>query len=86
MRFPTDLPWRDFVAILGELGYTLQNTKGGAARSFYNEHGSPPTHTFHEPHGGRGLRKGTLRAYVSRLGLSRSEFLALLARVRGRIN
>ncbi len=77
---PAQLRWREFTAVLRKLGYELYKSKKGSARTFHNPNREPPFDfvTFHEPHGSDTLRKGTLREYVRKLGLSHKEFLELL--------
>ena len=77
-ELPADLPWREFARVLRKLEYELSREGPGASRTFRNEHRSPEFVTFHEPHGKRGLPKGTLRMYIRKLDLERDEFLELL--------
>lgn len=80
-ELPKQLRWREFVAVLTNLGYTLQWSKRGAARAFSNPNREPNLVTFHEPHRPDTLRKGTLREYVRKLRLTRQEFLSLLNKI-----
>ncbi|HEX9764208.1 MAG TPA: type II toxin-antitoxin system HicA family toxin [Candidatus Acidoferrales bacterium] len=75
---PRQLRWREFTAVLRKLGYELHKSNKGSARTFRNLNRQPPFVTFHEPHGSDTLRKGTLREYIRKLGLSHAEFLQLL--------
>jgi predicted RNA binding protein YcfA (HicA-like mRNA interferase family) len=77
---PSDLRWGDFVRVLSKLGYSLYENKRGSARTFHNPFAAPERQfvTFHEPHGSNRIRKGTLREYVSKLGLEHDNFLAFL--------
>lgn len=75
---PNELRWRDFEHVLKKLGYTLYKSRGGSARTFRNPDRTPDLVTFHEPHGSKGLRKGTLREYLRKLNLGHDEFLKLL--------
>lgn len=78
---PTQLKWREFVRVVGLLGYVQYGQQAGSARSFKNDNppaGKPPIVTFHEPHGSATIPLGTLRSYIRKLGISRDEFLTLL--------
>ena len=76
-ELPADLPWRDFARVLRKLEYKICREGPGSARTFRNEHRSPEFATFHQPHGKRGIPKGTLM-YIRKLELGREEFLVLL--------
>lgn len=78
---PSQLEWRHFVAVLSKLGYGLQKSSRGSARTFHNSLREPRFVTFHEPHQPRTLPKGTLRAYIRKLRLSPREFLNLLEQI-----
>ncbi|MFQ5925896.1 MAG: type II toxin-antitoxin system HicA family toxin [Terriglobia bacterium] len=78
---PSQLPWRDFRAVLTKLGYILHRSSRGSARTFHNPNREPQFVTFHEPHRPKTLPKGTLREYVRKLQLSPREFLNLLEQV-----
>lgn len=75
---PSDLSWSDFLRVLSKLGYGLYKSKRGSARTFRSASRQPEFASFHEPHGSQGLKKGTLREYIRKLGLSPEEFLQLL--------
>ena len=77
-ELPADLPWREFEKVLRKLEYQLFKPGPGSARTYRCEHRSPEFVTFHEPHGKRGIPKGTLRMYIRKLELEREEFLELL--------
>lgn len=64
--------------VLKKLGYLPLPNKKGAARHFKNDDRDPPIVTFHEPHGSREIRHGTLRENVRKLKLTKDEFLDLL--------
>ncbi|MGH9698118.1 MAG: type II toxin-antitoxin system HicA family toxin [Candidatus Acidiferrales bacterium] len=75
---PAQLKWGDFVRVVKKLGYEACKPKGGSARNFKNCQLSPPIVTFHEPHGSDPVRKGTLREYIRKLGITKERFLELL--------
>ncbi len=72
-KLPTQLRWSEFVAALKYLNYRPLKSKRGAARSF-ERLADGEIVTFHEPHGGDTLRKGTLSEYIRKLGITREEF------------
>jgi predicted RNA binding protein YcfA (HicA-like mRNA interferase family) len=75
---PGDLPWRDFERVLRILDYQLFKAGAGSARTYRNPNRDPEFVTFHEPHGKRGIPKGTLRSYVRQLQMEKEEFMDLL--------
>lgn len=76
---PRQLPWRQFVPVLTRLGYVQLPNKSGASRTFKNTAGRRPLFvTFHEPHKGHPIARGTLREYVSKLELTPDEFMGIL--------
>jgi predicted RNA binding protein YcfA (HicA-like mRNA interferase family) len=76
-KLPTQLKWRQFVAVLKVLGYEQLRSKGGSARHF--QRGTEDPVTFHEPHGSDTLRQGTLTEYLRKLGVTRDQFEAVLS-------
>jgi predicted RNA binding protein YcfA (HicA-like mRNA interferase family) len=77
-KLPNQLPWRDFVRVLKQLGYDLFESKPGSARVFFCPTRSPDLVVFHEPHGKEPLREGTLPEYLRKLQISREQFLQIL--------
>lgn len=78
-EFPKHLGWREFTLVLKQLGYEpSKHKKRGSARDFVNVERDPPVVTFHEPHGKDTIPRGTLGMYVSKLKLSKEQFLELL--------
>lgn len=71
-NLPSDLRWEDFLRVLKRLGYILHKSKSGSSRTFIK--GNKPV-TFHQPHGGRPIPRGTLRSYIEKLGVEENEFL-----------
>jgi predicted RNA binding protein YcfA (HicA-like mRNA interferase family) len=77
-ELPTQVPWRRFVCVLRNLGYTAQKTKQGSIRSFVNPGRIPNVVSFREPHPGKNLGATMLRKYLQRLLLNEDEFMQLL--------
>jgi predicted RNA binding protein YcfA (HicA-like mRNA interferase family) len=77
-RLPTQVPWRDFLRVLRQLGYAEQKGKAGSARYFFNPARNPNSVSLREPHPGTNLNKARLRAYLRKLNLTEDEFLHLL--------
>jgi predicted RNA binding protein YcfA (HicA-like mRNA interferase family) len=77
--FPKHLGWREFCLVLKQLGYEpSKHKKRGAARDFLHPTRDPQVVTFHEPHGKDTIPRGTLGLYLSKLRLTKEEFLELL--------
>jgi hypothetical protein len=72
------VPWRDFVYVLRQLGYVAQKGKAGSTRYFFNPTRSPNSVSFNEPHPSDSLYKPVLRRYLRRLQLAEDEFMRLL--------
>jgi predicted RNA binding protein YcfA (HicA-like mRNA interferase family) len=77
-HLPMQVPWRDFVCVLRELGYAAQKGKAGSKRYFVNPARNPTSVSFNEPHPGDNLRQNMLRIYLQELQLTEDEFLRLL--------
>jgi len=77
---PSQLPWRRFVCLLRDLGYRPLNSHRGSLRQFFCPSRSPNLVSFHEPHSGETLHKGTLNDCLRKLQLSPNEFAQLLGR------
>jgi predicted RNA binding protein YcfA (HicA-like mRNA interferase family) len=78
-EFPKHLGWREFCLVLKQLGYEpSKHKKRGSARDFVNLERDPPVVTFHEPHGKDSIPRGTLGEYVTKLKLTKEEFVNLL--------
>jgi len=78
--FPTQFHWRRFVCLLRDLGYRPLKSNRGSLRHFFNPTHRPNLVSFHEPHTGDTMHKGTLRDSVRKLQLSAEEFIQLLGR------
>lgn len=59
------------------LEYDELPSSGGSARHF--QRGNDDPLTFHQPHGGKTLKQGTLTEYLRKLGIGRETFMAALA-------
>ncbi|MBZ5572901.1 MAG: type II toxin-antitoxin system HicA family toxin [Acidobacteriia bacterium] len=77
---PTQLPWRRFVCLLRDLGYRPLKSRRGSMRQFFCPTRSPNLVSFHEPHSGDTLHKGTLNDCLRKLRLNPDEFAQLLGR------
>ena len=77
-ELPTQVPWRRFVCVLRNLGYTAQKTKQGSIRSFMNPGRIPNVVSFREPHRGENVSQRMLRQYLRKLVLAPDEFMQLL--------
>ena len=77
---PTQLPWTRFVSVLRDLGYRQLKSRRGSLRQFFSSTRSPNLISFHEPHPGQTLHKGTLNNCLRRLRPSADEFAQLLER------
>jgi predicted RNA binding protein YcfA (HicA-like mRNA interferase family) len=77
---PPQLPWRRFVCVLRDLGYRPLKSHRGSLRQFFCPTRSPNLVSFHEPHTGDTLNKGTLNDCLRKLRLSPDEFAQLLGR------
>lgn len=58
------------------LGYVELRSSGGPARHF--QRGEEDPLTFHEPHGGKTIKQGTLTEYLRKLDIDRDMFMAAL--------
>jgi hypothetical protein len=76
-KLPTQLKWKLFVAAIKVLKYRQLPSSGGSARHFQRRNEDPVT--VHEPHGKSGLKQGTLREYLRKLGVDRDAFMVALA-------
>ncbi len=74
------LQWRGFLCFLRDLGDRLLKSHRGSRRQFFCPARSPNLISFHEPHPGDTLHKGTLSDCLHRLRLSSDEFAQLLRR------
>jgi hypothetical protein len=61
------------------LKYKELPSSSGSARHF--QKGDDDPLTFHEPHGGKTLKQGTLTEYLRKLGIDRETFMAALGGV-----
>ena len=77
---PPQLPWRRFVCLLRDLGYRPLKSGRGSLRQFFCPTRTPNLVSFHEPHSGDPLHKGTLKDCVRKLRLTPDEFAQLLGR------
>jgi predicted RNA binding protein YcfA (HicA-like mRNA interferase family) len=77
---PPQLPWRRFLCLLRDLGYRPLKSHRGSLRQFYCPTRSPNLVSFHEPHSGDTLHKGTLNDCLHKLRLGPDEFAQLLGR------
>jgi predicted RNA binding protein YcfA (HicA-like mRNA interferase family) len=77
-HLPMQVPWREFVRVLRQLGYAPQKGKAGSKRYFFNPARQPNSVSLREPHPGDNLRHGTLRIYLQKLQLTEEEFMRLL--------
>ena len=77
---PPQLPWRCFVCLLRDLGYRPLKSHRGSLRQFFCPTRSPNLVSFHQPHSGETLHKGTLNDCLRKLRLGPDEFAQLLGR------
>jgi len=75
---PPQLPWRRFLCLLRDLGHRLLSSHRGSLRQFFCPTRSPNLVSFHEPHSGDTLHKGTLNDCLRKLPLGPDEFAQLL--------
>ncbi len=77
-KLPTQLPWKTFVHLLGELGYQQRKSGRGSLRQFCNPKRRPNLISLHEPHPGDTLHQSTLHSLLRKIQLSAEEFIELL--------
>jgi predicted RNA binding protein YcfA (HicA-like mRNA interferase family) len=74
---PSQLKWAEFIRAVEALGWDFFKSKPGSARTYIDRKTGEPA-TFHEPHGGDTLRKGTLREYLTKINVSHDRFMEVL--------
>ena len=79
MRLPSIHP-RKLNQALAKVGWTKRRQSGGEHVKYKEGHPNPITVPYH---GGKDVKRGTLRDILKAAGVTREEFLRLLRKKRG---